>query len=334
MIYKITTELTEEDVNVVKNIVEKTSNTWQGNRTSEEKFLDGLYGKIAERSLKNFLIKEYGNDFCLPNLNLSKDLNDIDINKSNIAFYDDFRQDNFNQHNDIDLIIAPNNSLLLLSINRIIEESNARKTDKYFSLSDNLKEKLRLNNILIGEVKSTRITERHKTNNIINEEKILSDDFLDYPKFLRSTNEINFNEEDYFSYVKTKYPNMSYQELLEEEKLHLKDFYIRIYVDEIKYNNESSKYSGDCYIVSAITNKNFIKDKLNIKKMPKFNKSENALYLSTPLKNGIDIKQFLKFKIPNNKEIGFEFIKNILNIKTNYSNSNSNSNSNQKFKIK
>lgn len=78
----------------------------------------------------------------------------------------------------MDLIISPNNPLLLLTMQRIIEESKLNST-KFFSLSNNLKKSLKDNNVLIGEVKATRITERHLVDNEINFEKIFKDDFLE-----------------------------------------------------------------------------------------------------------------------------------------------------------
>lgn len=85
--------------------------------------------------------------------------------------------------------------------------------------------------------------------------------------------------------------------LIELEKAHLKDFYIRIYVDKIQKVNDN-EIKTTCFIVSAITNKNFIKNNLNIKKMPQKNKSENAIYLFTPLSQGTRLKNFLKYKTP------------------------------------
>lgn len=293
--------LNKKEIDLIAKIVEKTENTWQSLRTLEQKFEDTVVGKLAEKALKNFIELENKN-IVLPNLGLltTEEYNNLNLNQYSIAFYDDFRQDDFSQHNDIDLIISPNNPLLLLTMQRIIEESKLN-SKKFFSLSNNLKKSLKDNNVLIGEVKATRITERHLVDNEINFEKIFKDDFLEYPLFLRKTNNINFNEIDYFSYVKENFyksdQSFDMNKLIELEKAHLKDFYIRIYVDKIQKVNDN-EIKTTCFIVSAITNKNFIKNNLNLKKMPQKNKSENALYLFTPLSQGTRLKNFLKYKIP------------------------------------
>lgn len=309
---KVTVELDDNDIDKLTKIVNFTANSWQENRKFEEKFNDSLCGKMAEKCLKIFIEKEFG-DFVLSSINItSSEIKEKDFENKTIAFYDDFRMDEFKQHNDVDLIIAPNNSLLLLSIDRIIEESQKCKNN-YFSLSKDLVQSFRQNNILVGEIKSTRISQRHLNNDeTINFEKILNDDFLEYPTFLRKTEKDSFNQQDYYQHVKENCfhnnPDFKMENLIQIEKDNLKDFYIRIYVDKI-YKNENNKFCADCYIVSVMTNKNFIQnDKIEIKKMPLKNKSEKALYLFSPLKNGMNIKSFLKYKMPNNKNIINNFI--------------------------
>ncbi|KAA6229646.1 hypothetical protein FMM58_06995 [Campylobacter sp. LR291e] len=60
--------------------------------------------------------------------------------------------------------------------------------------------------------------------------------------------------------------------------------YIRVYIDEI---------NKKAYIIGMVSNKSF-KNNLTIKHMRQKNKSENALYLATNLKNGVCIKLLSK----------------------------------------
>ena len=134
------------------------------------------------------------------------------------------------------------------------------------------------------EIKSTRITNRHKEKDTINYQAILNDDFLAYPKFYRkvpSGIEIN-NWHKYLDYCmnnnKTQ-PNTDLATLQEIELNNMYDFYARVYVDQ----NSSNLF--DIYIIGYITKQNLIKDSV-IKRMPQYGKSEQALYIATQIKNG------------------------------------------------
>ena len=68
----------------IEEIVKNTCNSWQVNRSYEEKMEDTMVGKIAEYVLKDH-IKTYSN-YC-------------------ILDYDDFREDDFKIHAPLDCII-------------------------------------------------------------------------------------------------------------------------------------------------------------------------------------------------------------------------------------
>ncbi len=86
-IEKVFVELTEQDLEICKFLSNNTLNTWQGNRTKEEKFKDICLGKFAEKALKDFFNNNKDNNFFY-------------------EFYDDFREDGFKLHNDVDFIFS------------------------------------------------------------------------------------------------------------------------------------------------------------------------------------------------------------------------------------
>ena len=134
------------------------------------------------------------------------------------------------------------------------------------------------------EIKSTRITNRHKEKDTINYQAILNDDFLAYPKFYRKVpSEIEINNWDrYLDYCISNsrvQPDIDLTILQEIELNNMYDFYARVYVDQISSN------LFDIYIIGYITKQNLIKDSV-IKRMPQYGKSEQALYIATQIRNG------------------------------------------------
>lgn len=245
-------------------ISDNTVNTWQEDRSPEEKKADTGVGKKAEYAVE---------------LYIRDNLNNIEY----IA-YDNFRTNNFKKH-------APFDGLLFdKKIDRNVVENLKKKINdeitknKYGKISDSLKQELFKNEIYITEIKSTRITERHLSNSKIDLNKILQDDFLTYPKFLRSHESINSINE-YIKYCIDKkylqcYENENcFEKIKTIEFKNMQHIYIRVYID-IKNN--------DAYIIGFIESEQFI-SKLAIKRMKKINKSEYALYFYYPLKDGKDI---------------------------------------------
>jgi len=249
--------------NNINKIVENTVETWQPNRTEASKIQDTKIGKTAENIFTSY-IKE---------------------NKSNFQYlsYDNFRTNNFKKH-------APFDGLLFYkdinesTLKNIIDKINQEITKSEFGkVSDELKSECIKNKIYIVEVKSTRISSRHKINGKISLEKILNDDFLEYPKFLRTDKygKIN-NFDDYIDFAK-KYRKFlckdhidCIQKIKELEKSNMRHLYFRIYID---------LDTKTAYIIGYIYFVDFIKY-CTLKKMRKRNKSEFALYLAAPLKNG------------------------------------------------
>ena len=245
----------------VKIIAEHTKNTWQSNRSLDEIIKDTTIGKIAEYTLKEHIAKH--SDYA-------------------ILDYDDFRVDNYKKHAPLDCIIfKKENPDLQLAINTINLDAtnnlNGAMSDKTKNLLKNLK-------ISTMEIKSTRITNRHKANGVINYQVILNDDFLTYPKFYRKVpSEIEINNWgrylDYCISNSRVQPDIDLTILEEIELKNMYDFYARVYVEQISSN------LFDIYIIGYITKQNLIKDSV-IKRMPQYGKSEQALYIATQIRNG------------------------------------------------
>lgn len=249
-----------------KYIAQKTFNTWQSGRTFDQELNDTIVGKIAEKAIKEYFYQQ-----CKDNFN------------PYIAFYDDFREDNFNNHNEIDFIFSKSIDQLLNAQAYIQKHLTNSKLKSH-------KSKFINNDVFICEIKSTRIpakSDRLKTNGSIDIDKILDDDFLSYPFFKRTSSTIN-NKDDYIREISGEL-KLSEQEIMNIEEHNLIDWYFRVYIDTC-----DDKYTA--YIIGALPKDEFIKN-FNIKKMYQINKSENAIYLSTPLRNGVSIKDFMKNNI-------------------------------------
>lgn len=261
-----------------EKLSENTENTWQKNRNLNEKKADTSIGKLAEEIFVEYLKK-----------NLTK-----------IIFftYDSFRKDNYKKHAPFDGIILKKNydrDNIIFYAKKINQEI---KNSQYGKISDTLKNNLEKNEIYTVEIKSTRITGRHKKNNSskkqIIENILLNDDFLDYPKHLRTDKYNNIHSiNDYINFCK-KNKNLICEEnncenkIREIEKKNMKYYYIRIYIDEV---------DKIAYIIGFI-DKDFFSRNFNIKHMSRKAKSEKALYLAASLKHAKNIDELnKKFKI-------------------------------------
>lgn len=274
-----TLKIEEENQEHFFKIVDNTNNTWQTNRSQKEKISDSKIGKQAEAVFEKFVNIENNQYFYLS--------------------YDDFRTDNFKNHAPFDgLYINKDTSIQQIeSIKNKI--NNIMKKNKYGKLHnlDFLRKDMRELGIFIVEIKSTRLKEDNKKNDKINFNKIKHHDFLSYPKFLRKTENKEFNENDYAEICKRKGIN----DINMEEKNNTADILVRIYIDEKKQ---------EANLIGYITNKNFISNKV-LKKMVQKNKSENALYWSVPIHKGTPISNLIKNKNIIN-------LKNIKKIKQQY----------------
>lgn len=266
--------ITQNDIKIIYNIdkyiltdiqtiTENTAETWQPNRTTIEKEKDTKIGKLAENIISSYI--------------------KANIPQIHYLSYDKFRTDNSIIHAPFDGLLFSNNVDTIILDELICEINNTK--DKFGKITNDLKDKILNNHIYITEIKSTRVTPRHKTNNNIDLNKILNDDFLSYPKFTRydKNNKIN-NLQDYLAFVNSSGFFYNEQTLKEIEKANMSHIYVRIYIDE---------EAQIAYIIGVISRDTFIKN-MTIKKMVQYNKSEKALYLSTPLTNGANIDALAK----------------------------------------
>ena len=257
---------------VSEKISLNTVNTWQSDRSKSAKSRDTSLGKVAESVIENE-IEKFENVQYLP--------------------YDDFRQNNFKKHAPFDGLLCSKDfdkTTLEIFLSRI---NNEISSNTYGKISEQLKSDLEKASIFTVEIKSTRITSRHRKpagtqENII--ANILKDDFLEYPKYMRTDKLGTITSlEKYFEYVKKKYfaneERFSISDLRLIERNNMRVFYIRIYVDE---------EAKICYIPGFTTKKNFSKS-FNVKHMPQINKSEKAIYLSLSLIHAEPLEQITRF---------------------------------------
>ena len=245
----------------IKTIADNTAETWQPNRATAEKINDINLGKLAENIISSYI--------------------KINIPQIQYLSYDTFRADNEKIHAPFDgLLFSSNVNRNILK--ELLEEINETK-DEFGRITDSLKRKILYNQIYITEIKSTRITSRLKNNDKVDTNKILNDDFLEYPRFIRydKNNQIN-NLQDYLAFVnndKDKRSTYNEKTLREIEMENMRHIYVRVYID--------TEYKI-AYIIGIIGRGVFMKTMI-IKKMIQHNKSEKALYWATSLRNGENI---------------------------------------------
>src|SRR3990167_2336621 len=164
---------------------------------------------------------------------------------------------------------------------------------KYLSYDEFRSNNFESNGIYTVEIKSTRVAERHKRTGSSDQNIssiIMSDDFLEYPKYLRvdEFDKIN-NLMDYINFCKTyrSFNCLSNSECIlkmrNEEQINMRFFYVRIYIDIS---------TRKAYIVGYI-DKNFFSQNFTLKKMVQAGKSEKALYLSLPLNNAKELSTLI-----------------------------------------
>lgn len=120
-------------------IASHTQNTWQKNRTLTDIIKDTTIGKIAEHTLKEHIAAH-----------------------SNFAIldYDDFRVNNYKKHAPLDCILFKKENTNLQAAKDAINTDATNNQSG--AMSKNTKALLKTLGILTLEIKSTRITERHK----------------------------------------------------------------------------------------------------------------------------------------------------------------------------
>ena len=212
-------EVKKHDKVDISSLVNNTYNTWQIDRSKEEKAKDTLLGKFAEDCVISAL-EEIGID--------------------NYYSYDSFRSDDYKYH-------APFDGLLCASLNdELIDMINEAVINEGSKLSSQTRDKIRNMNAVTVEIKSTRLAQKYKDKanfkDYDNAEEVMALvdslgglDFLTYPYFTRYG---NMTYDQYCWYAETKFLHtyLRGQELRDYvKKIELKnasDIYIRVFVDE------------------------------------------------------------------------------------------------------
>jgi hypothetical protein len=269
-------------INQANKIGYYTKNTWQPERSDQEKINNTKDGKLAEKSVEKVL-EELGINYCS---------------------YDSFRTDNFHKHAPFDGLIYSNYSQLRKYISEINLEVQKGKNGK---VSSNLLDKMIKNKVYPVEIKSTKIARRHtdgipehcsredafliKSNNIIKK-----DDFLTYPYFIRSSDQefvdlnwyYEFVRNSWYSniYVREKLPkDFTLDELIAFERDQQSFFHIRVYQENDIF-----------YVLCFIDRNNFFNShKLVIKKLFQEGKSEKAVYFTKSLTFGSSLDEIMNY---------------------------------------
>ena len=263
----------ENKNNKINNkLTKNTVNTWQSDRTEKEKLENTKQGKWAEKALELY-IKEYDDFVYIP--------------------YDNFRKDNMEYHAPTDGLLynkyMVSKEIVESFIQKINNEMLNTSSGKYGFLSKKLREEMKNTGVYMVEVKSTQLWPSILT---LDEKGAIAqikknDDYIIYPKFLKSTNEIE-NFVDYCNWVKENDKYMSkysgeelFQKIIEAEKENSRsDIQIRVYTDSTR---------NKVYLIGYVLKNNII-EKRNIKrfksKIKKKDTSKNALYYALPIREG------------------------------------------------
>jgi hypothetical protein len=259
-----------EEINF-SGLVKNTVNTWQANRSVNEKKADTELGKFAEDAVITAL-KILGFN-CYHS-------------------YDSFRNDDFRLHAPFDgLIIKELNDELVNMINNAVVNEGPK-------LSIKTREEIRRHKGLTVEVKSTRLAQKYKNRASFNDysnneqlvrliEELNSLDFLTYPHFTRY-GDMTF--EQYCWFVETRLRSGKRGQDLREfvKKIELdnsSDFYIRVFVDE-----DNKKV----IILGCIDRYSFFENP-RTHKLILPGKSEVPLYFVKSIKNGYPLSYLIEY---------------------------------------
>lgn len=245
----------ELEENSLQTIVKNTKNTWQKDRTIEEKAADSRQGKLAEIALAIYFREE-----------------------SELVFvsYDEFRSDGREKSAPTDgLIFSSSNLDKMTEVIKLINTDVEECKGKYGNIKDTTRNKIRGYGVKFVEIKSTKIATRHgideyginyAINKIINE-----DDFLYYPIYVRNSDSID-DTKKFLDYISKKYSWYNVDKWRDIEKNKMDEINIRVYT-----------HGDKAYILGYIEKEEFCR-LMEIKKMPLMGKSEHAVYLAVSLK--------------------------------------------------
>lgn len=248
-----------------------TMNTWQSDRTAEDKLLDTLIGKHAEAAVETALKV---------------------IGITDYHSYDSFRADDFKEHAPFDGVICSNNCKEIFDL---VNETVKEKGNK---LSAEVRKEINRLGGKTVEIKSTRLAQKYKDRvkftgynsaKKIEEliESLMGLDFLTYPFFSRY-GDMTFDQYCWYAETKHLHTYLRGEELrkyvADYERDNSADIYIRVFMDE---ENSKALIMGWIDKDTFYTNPETHKLILN-------GKSEVPLYFVKKLKKGLPIVQIHK----------------------------------------
>ena len=224
-----------------------TANTWQPNRSPDDKLRDTLIGKVAELAWQRYLQRE--SIVC--------------------RTWDELRDDGGRDHAPIDGFIAQPGATELLAGD--LFAGTARRCQDGAHFRPAFFPACERRGIFGFEVKSTRVGPRHRAGRAgrpVNYDAILADDFLVYPLVRAGVLDKAASRElmnpDHQACVAGRTPYLL----------------VRAYVDRVDAHYR-------VYLVGYMTRPGFFQsDRLRVTTMPQPNKSERAIYYAVPLRLG------------------------------------------------
>ena len=281
-------QLTHDNID---RIIENTDETWQPDRSHEERGSNTMQGKIAEEIVEEFINRYF-----------SKTLS--------IKSYDEIRNDQFQKHAPFDFLIWKTGAVDIRPIISSIQRDIAQSPSRFVQLSGDTRALCEAAGVKIVEVKSTKIRQNLKYNahftgdyddagqvqNLINQIK-KTDDIFCYPHYKRSESREPYTLSEYCQYVKSLEPELAdytwnrlkHKVIELEAAKQVIDIFIRVYLDEVNQRG---------FVIGFIKKEDLLDDAVVFKRMSKPNKSEKALYFAKKLEKtqGIDcLEQVLTY---------------------------------------
>ena len=250
----------------VNTIARNTKNTWQLDRGEAEISRDTFQGKLAEKVAETYLKK---------------------VRHLQYLSYDAFRNDDSEKHAPFDGLLYDSGSDLQGVIQLVLGEV---QLSSHGSISPEARETIRRLGCRTVEIKSTQIDQKRKeradfqtydrSQDVIQLIEVISrEDFLTYPHYCRSGEISNLHA--YCQLVREREPSFAdlsgralQDAVIANEKRYQCDLFIRLYTDQTQKR---------AFILGYITRDDFFDRDIQVKKMRRPNKSEEAVYFAKSL---------------------------------------------------
>jgi hypothetical protein len=248
----VTIEIFKKDMDAnVGMLATHTQDTWQPGRTYEQKVCDTRIGKIGELGFQLYL-EQY---------------------QVALRTWDELRDDDGKTHAPLDGFFAPSYRRDNLMSSGFREYIGKARDGVHFG--EGTYEKLTSWDIYGYEVKSTRVSERHRSDGKVSYEKLLNDRFLMYPP--KRTGILTKKLQAQLLHPESR-------KLIEKRT---PPYLIQAHVEELE-----AEWSWRVYLSGYILAEEFLwADDLNVTRLYQKGKSEQAIYYVLPLKMGAPIAE-------------------------------------------